>query len=151
MPNTIFDTGLDRNPANFTALSPLGFVERSATVFPELTAVVHGRGATQIRRTWREVYARSRQLAHALARSGIGRGDTIAVMLPNTPEMVEAHYGIPMAGAVLNALNTRLDAGSIAFMLNHGEAKAIIVDREFASTVRAAIGQLERPLPVIDV
>jgi fatty-acyl-CoA synthase len=151
MPNSIFDTGLGRNPANFTALSPLGFVERSATVFPELTAVVHGRGATQVRRTWREVYARSRQLAHALARAGIGRGDTVAVMLPNTPEMVEAHYGIPMAGAILNALNTRLDATSIAFMLEHGEAKTIIVDREFAPTVRAALEQLKQPLPVIDV
>ena len=151
MPNTIYDIGLDQTPANFAALSPLGFVERAATVFPGLTAVVHGSGAKQIRRTWREVYARSRRLAHALARLGIGRGDTVAVMLPNTPEMVEAHYGIPMAGAVLNALNTRLDAGSIAFMLNHGEAKAIIVDREFASTVLAAIGQLGRPLPVIDV
>ena len=151
MPNTIYDIGLDQTPANFAALSPLGFVERAATVFPNLTAVVHGSGAKLVRRTWREVYARSRRLAHALARLGIGRGDTVAVMLPNTPEMVEAHYGIPMAGAVLNALNTRLDAGSIAFMLNHGEAKAIIVDREFASTVRAAIGQLGRPLPVIDV
>jgi fatty-acyl-CoA synthase len=151
MPTTIYDTGLDRTPANFAALSPLGFVERSATVYPDLTAVVHGSGARLIRRTWREVYARSRRLAHALARLGIGRGDTVAVMLPNTPEMVEAHYGIPMAGAVLNALNTRLDAGSIAFMLNHGEAKALIVDREFASTVRAALGQLGRPLTVIDV
>ncbi len=151
MPNTIFDTGLDRNPVNFTALSPLGFVERSATVFPELTAVVHGHGATQVRRTWREVYVRSRQLAHALARTGIGRGDTVAVMLPNTPEMVEAHYGVPMAGAVLNALNTRLDATSIAFMLEHGEAKALIVDREFAPTVRAALEQLKHSLPVIDV
>jgi fatty-acyl-CoA synthase len=151
MPKTIYDVGLDRNPANFAALSPLGFVERSATVYPDLTAVVHGSGAKLIRRSWRDVYARSRRLAHALARLGIGRGDTVAVMLPNTPEMVEAHYGIPMAGGVLNALNTRLDAGSIAFMLNHGEAKALIVDREFASTVRAAIGQLGRPLPVIDV
>jgi fatty-acyl-CoA synthase len=151
MPNTIYDVGLERTPANFAALSPLGFVERSATVFPDLTAIVHGSGARQIRRTWREVYARSRRLADALARLGIGRGDTVAVMLPNTPEMVEAHYGIPMAGAVLNALNTRLDAGSIAFMLNHGEAKALLVDREFATAARAAIGQLGRPLPVIDV
>jgi fatty-acyl-CoA synthase len=151
MPKTIYDVGLDRNPANFAALSPLGFVERSATVFPDLTAVVHGSGARLIRRTWREVYARSRQLAHALARSGIGRGDTVAVMLPNTPEMVEAHYGIPMAGAVLNALNTRLDPASIAFTLEHGEAKAVIVDREFSSVVRAAVEQLGRPLSIIDV
>ncbi|HQR69577.1 MAG TPA: acyl-CoA synthetase [Burkholderiaceae bacterium] len=151
MPSTIYDTGLDRNPANYAALSPLTFVERSATVFPELTAIVHGQGRNEVRRTWREVYARSRQLAHALAQIGIGRGDTVAVMLPNTPEMVEAHYGIPMAGAVLNALNTRLDAASIAFMLEHGEARAIIVDREFAPTVRAALEQLGRTLTVIDV
>jgi fatty-acyl-CoA synthase len=151
MPKTIYDVGLDRNPANFAALSPLGFVERSATVFPDLAAVVHGSGARLIRRTWREVYARSRQLAHALVRSGISRGDTVAVMLPNTPEMVEAHYGIPMAGAVLNALNTRLDAASIAFMLEHGEAKTVVVDREFSSVVRAAVEQLGRPLSIIDV
>ncbi len=151
MPKTIYDIGLDQTPANFAALSPLGFIERSATVFPDQIAVVHGSGVKLIRRTWREVYARSRRLAHALTRLGIGRGDTVAVMLPNTPEMVEAHYGIPMAGAVLNALNTRLDAASIAFMLNHGEAKALIVDREFASTVGAAIGLLGRSLPVIDV
>ena len=151
MPNTIFDTGLDRNPANYAVLSPLGFVERSATVFPDLPAVVHGSGAKLIGRTWREVYARSCRLAHALTRIGIGRGDTVAVMLPNTPEMVEAHYGIPMAGAVLNALNTRLDAASIAFMLEHGEAKAVIVDREFAAIVRAAIERLGRSPQVIDV
>jgi fatty-acyl-CoA synthase len=151
MPSTIYDTGLDRNPANFAPLSPLGFVERSATVFPDLIAVVHASGTRAVRRTWREVYARSRQLAHALGRIGIGRGDTVAVMLPNTPEMVEAHYGVPMAGAVLNALNTRLDAASIAFMLDHGEAKVVLVDREFAPLMRAALEQLARPLPVIDV
>jgi len=151
MPGAIFDIGLDRNPANFTALSPLTFVERSASVFPGLPAVVHGHGRHEIRRTWGEVYARSRQLAHALTRAGIGRGDTVAVMLSNTPEMVEAHYGVPMAGAVLNALNTRLDASSIAFMLDHGEAKAVIVDREFAATMREAIGRLERKPLAIDV
>ena len=96
MPNSIFDTGLDRNAANFAALSPLSFVERSATVFPDLPAVVHGSGRGVVRYTWREVYARSRRLAHALQKRGIGRGDTVAVMLPNTPEMVEAHYGVPM-------------------------------------------------------
>jgi fatty-acyl-CoA synthase len=143
--------GLDRNPANFAAQTPLGFVERSATVFPDLTAVIHGSGPRLLRRSWREVYARSRQLAHALSRAGIGRGDTVAVMLPNTPEMVEAHYGIPMAGAVLNALNTRLDPASIAFMLDHGEAKAVIVDREFAPTMRAALTQIARRPLLIDV
>jgi fatty-acyl-CoA synthase len=151
MPTAIYDLGLDRNPANFAALSPLGFVERSATVFPELTAVVHGHGRHAVRRTWRDVYARSRQLAHALAMNGIGRGDTVAVMLPNTPEMVEAHYGIPMAGAVLNALNTRLDAASIAFMLEHGEAKVVIVDREFSPTIREVLDRIGRTLLVVDV
>jgi fatty-acyl-CoA synthase len=151
MPNAIFDTGLDRNPANYAALSPLGFVERSATVFPDLAAVIQGSGASALRLTWRDVYARSRQLAHALNRIGIGRGDTVAAMLPNSPAMVEAHYGVPMAGAVLNALNTRLDTESIAFMLQHGEAKAILVDREFAPLIQAALAQLPQPLPVIDV
>jgi fatty-acyl-CoA synthase len=151
MPSAIYDRGLERNPANFAPLTPLGFVERSATVFPDRPAVVHGAGAVAVRRTWSEVYARSRQLAHALARSGIGRGDTVAAMLPNTPAMVEAHYGVPMAGAVLNALNTRLDPASIAFMLEHGEAKVVIVDREFAPLMRAALGQLGRTLTVVDV
>ena len=151
MPSALFDVGLERTSANFAALTPLSFVERSATVFPELPAVVQGSGTRAIRRNWREVYARSRQLAHALARVGIGRGDTVAAMLPNTPAMVEAHYGVPMAGAVLNALNTRLDSASIAFMLEHGEAKVVLVDREFAGVIRAAVEPLpSRPL-VIDV
>ncbi len=148
---TIYDSGLDRNPANYAVLTPLSFVERSATVFPDLPAIVHGSGTRAIRRSWREVCARSRQLAHALAGAGIEHGDTVAVMLPNTPAMVEAHYGVPMSGAVLNALNTRLDAASIAFMLEHGEAKALIVDREFAAVIREALGSLARKPLVIDV
>ena len=151
MPNSIFDTGLQRNAANYAALSPLSFVERSATVFPDLPAVVHGSGRRALRYSWREVYARSCRLAHALQKSGIGRGDTVAAMLPNTPAMVEAHYGVPMSGAVLNALNTRLDPESIAFMLQHGEAKLILVDREFAPVVKAALALVPRPLRVIDV
>jgi fatty-acyl-CoA synthase len=151
MAHSIYDFGLDPNPANFTALSPLTFVERSAAVFADLPAVIHGSGAGALRRSWGEVGARSRQLAHALARRGIGRGDTVAVMLPNTPAMVEAHYGIPMAGAVLNALNTRLDAASLRFMLDHGEARAVLVDQEFAPVMAEALSGLrERPL-VIDV
>jgi fatty-acyl-CoA synthase len=151
MAESIYDLGLDPNPANFTALTPLAFVERAAAVFPDLTAVVHGSGPGALRRSWREVGARSRRLAHALARRGIGRGDTVAVMLPNTPAMVEAHYGIPMAGAVLNALNTRLDAASIRFMLEHGEARVVLVDREFAPLMaEALVGLAARPL-VIDV
>ncbi len=148
MPNAIFDRDLPRTAANYAALSPLTFLERAATVFPDRTAVVHG-GA--VRRSWAELYARCRRLAHALARRGLGRGDTVAVMLPNTPEMVEAHFGIPMAGCVLNAINTRLDAESVAFMLDHGEAKVFIVDREFAATARAAVARLARPLEVVDV
>ena len=151
MPSTIYDRGLDKVDANYAPLSPLGFLERSATVFPERLAVVHG----PLRRSWSQLYARCRRLASALAQRGLGRGDTIAVMLPNTPEMVEAHFGIPMAGCVLNAINTRLDAASVAFMLSHGEAKLFLVDREFANVARAALGQLrgqqDEPLEVIDV
>jgi len=151
MPSTIYDRGLDRVAANYAALSPLGFLERAAAVFPDRTAVVHG----PLRRSWAQLYARCRRLASALAQRGLGRGDTIAVMLPNTPEMVEAHFGIPMAGCVLNAINTRLDAASVAFMLSHGEAKLFLVDREFAGVARAALAQLQTQLPnppeVIDV
>jgi fatty-acyl-CoA synthase len=131
----IFDQDLPRNEANFAAMTPLVFLERAAEVYPHRLAVVHG----SLRRDWAEVYRRCRQLASALARHGIGRGDTVAVMLPNTPPMVEAHFGVPMAGAVLNALNTRLDAQTLAFMLDHGEAKALIVDPEFAPVMRRAL------------
>ncbi|MBC7136766.1 acyl-CoA synthetase [Oceanibaculum nanhaiense] len=138
---------LEKNAANYTPLSPLSFLARTATVYPERIGVVHG----GLKRTWREVYQRSRRLASALARHGIGKGDTVAVMAPNVPEMVECHFGIPMAGAVLNALNTRLDAATIAFTLEHGEAKVLITDREFAGTVAAALRQVRvRPL-VIDI
>jgi fatty-acyl-CoA synthase len=151
MPSSIFDDGLDRNAANFAALSPLGFLERAATVFPALPAVVHGLGDSAVRRTWAQVYARCRQLADVLRRRGLGRGDTVAVMLANTPEMVEAHFGIPMAGCVLNAINTRLDPAAVAFMLEHGEAKLFIVDREFAATAQAALAQVKNRIEVIDV
>ncbi|MGJ3261831.1 MAG: acyl-CoA synthetase [Salinarimonas sp.] len=143
---TIYDRDLDRNPANFQPLTPLGFLERSATVFPDRVAIVHG----GLRRTYAAFYERSRRLASALAQRGIGRGDTVAAMLSNTPAMLEAHYGVPMAGAVLNTLNTRLDAGIIAFSLAHGEAKALITDREFAGTIRAALAELGRDILVID-
>jgi fatty-acyl-CoA synthase len=147
MPSAIYDRGLDKGPANFAALSPLGFLERSASVFPQRLAVVHG----PLRRTWGELYGRCRRLASVLVERGLGRGDTVAVMLPNTPEMVEAHFGVPMAGCVLNALNTRLDAASIAFMLEHGEAKLFIVDREFAPVAREALARLAAPPAVVDV
>ncbi len=147
--NTIFEQDLPRNAANFAAISPLSFIERCAQVYPTRLAIVHG----DLRRNWAEVYQRCRQLASALAQRGIGKGDTVAAMLPNTPAMVEAHFGVPMAGAVLNALNTRLDAQTIAFMLDHGEARVVIVDPEFAPVMQQAITLRESvaPLLVIDV
>ena len=147
--NTIFEQDLPRTAANFAAISPLSFIERSAEVYPTRLAIVHG----DLRRDWAEVYQRCRQLASALAQRGIGKGDTVAAMLPNTPAMVEAHFGVPMAGAVLNALNPRLDARTIAFMLDHGEARVVIVDPEFAPVMQQAITLRESvaPLLVIDV
>ena len=143
----IFEQDLPRTPANYVPLSPLTFIERSARVYPQAPAVVHG----ELRRNWAETWARCRRLASALARRGIGPGDTVAVMLPNVPAMVEAHFGVPLAGAVLNTLNIRLDAASIAYMLAHGQARAVLVDPEFAPVIDAAVAQLdERPL-VIDV
>ena len=147
----IYEQGLERNSANFTSITPLLFLERSAEVYPNRVAVIHGK----LRQTWGQTYERCRRLASALQKHGIGLGDTVAVMLPNTPPMVEAHFGIPMAGAVLNALNTRLDAESIAFMLNHGEAKVVIVDPEFSGVMKKALELAKkesgRDVLVIDV
>ena len=142
-----YASGLEKHPANYTPLTPLTFIERSAYVYPERCAVIHGAR----RYSWKECYARSRRLASALTRNGLGEGDTVAVMLNNTPEMFECHFGVPMCGAVLNTMNTRLDAESIAFMLNHGEAGALIVDREYSATVRQALSVLGREILVIDV
>ena len=142
-----YATGLDRNAANHAPLSPIGFVERAADIYPRRAAVVHG----PLRWTYAELRARCRRLASALRARGIAPGDTVAVMAPNTPAMLEAHHGVPMAGAVLNALNTRLDAATIAFILEHGEAKALLTDTEFAPVVREALAQLSRPLLVIDI
>ena len=147
MPGQIYDTDLDRNAANYVPLSSLSFLPRTASVYPDRIAVIHG----DVRRDWRETHDRCRQLASALARRGIGLGDTVAVMAANTPELMEAHFGVPMAGAVLNALNTRLDAATIAFSLEHGEAKMLIADREFSATVSAALSQIETPPLVIDI
>jgi fatty-acyl-CoA synthase len=146
---SIYDQDLPRNEANFAPISPLSFIERTAEVYPDRLAIVHG----ALRQTWGQTFARARQLASALQRAGIAKNDTVAVMLPNTPPMVEAHFGVPMAGAVLNALNTRLDPEAIAFMLDHGEAKVVIVDPEFAGTLRKALElrQHKAPLLVIDV
>src|SRR6516164_7991045 len=130
--------GLDKNAANFVALSPLSFIERAAHVYPQRTALIYG----SLRRDWAQTYERCRRLAGALAARGIGPGDTVAVMLPNTPAMFEAHFGVPMCGAVLNTLNTRLDASAIAFMLAHGEAKVLLADREFSGVVAQALSTL---------
>jgi fatty-acyl-CoA synthase len=143
----MYEAGLGKRAANFTVLTPLKFIERTAAVYPSRLAVVHG----DVRRTWGETYARARRLASALSARGIGFGDTVAVMLPNIPAMVEAHFGIPMIGAVLNTLNTRLDAATLAFMLNHGEAKAVLVDREFSMVMRTVLSDVERPILVVDV
>ncbi|WP_395028072.1 acyl-CoA synthetase [Comamonas odontotermitis] len=146
---SMYDTRLDRNDANHAPLTPLSFIERAAEVYPERLAIIHG----DLRQTWGQTYARCRQLASSLQQQGIGKNDTVAVMLPNTPPMVEAHFGVPMAGAVLNALNTRQDPETIAFMLDHGEAKALIVDPEFAGVVAKALQlrQSAAPLLLIDV
>ncbi|HWL30484.1 MAG TPA: acyl-CoA synthetase [Burkholderiaceae bacterium] len=150
---SIYDQDLPQTPANYAAISPLSFIERSAEVYPQRLAVVHGSGPQALRRTWSELYSRCRQLASALTRAGIGKADTVAVMLPNTPAMVEVHFGVPMAGAVLNALNTRLDPAMIAFMLDHGEAKVVMVDREFSPVMKQALAlrTSTTPIQVIDV
>ncbi len=142
-----YDEHLDRNAANYTPLTPLAFLARSAAVYPDKPAVVHG----ERRYDYRSFYDRCRRLASALERRGVAPGDTVAVMAPNVPALLEAHYGVPMCGAVLNALNTRLDAGSIAFILQHGEAKLLIADRIFAEVVEQALSRLERAPTVIDI
>ncbi|NBD31125.1 MAG: AMP-binding protein [Alphaproteobacteria bacterium] len=134
-----YDAGLERNAANHQPLTPLGFLERAASVFPDHTAIVHG----DLRRTYRDFYARTRQLASALGARGMGRGDTVSVMLANTPAMLECHYGVPMCGAVLHSINTRLDPAVIAFQLDHAMAQIVIVDREFAPLMREALALCE--------
>ena len=144
---SIFETGLAPSAVNHIALSPLSFIERTASVYGEYPAVIHG----AIRRNWQETYERCRRLASALSQQGIGKGDTVAVMLPNIPAMLEVHFGVPMIGAVLNTLNVRLDAQAIAFMLEHGEAKVLITDREFHAVIREALSLLSDPPLVVDV
>ena len=145
MAKTPYDIDLDRNPANFQPLTPLTFLERSAAVFPERVAIIHGK----LRRNYRDFYARSRRLASALAKRGIKRGDTVSVVLANTPAMLECHYGVPMCGAVLNTINTRLDAAVNAFTLDHAEAKVLIVDREFSKVMKEALAQCKaKPLVI---
>ena len=142
-----YETRLDRNAANFVPLSPVAFLARTAAVYPQRTAVIHG----DRRYTWREVRQRCHRLASALAAHGIGRGDTVAVMAPNVPEAFEAHFGVPMTSAVLNMLNIRLDAETIAFILKHGEAKVLITDTEFAPVIGPALDLLDHKPLVIDI
>ena len=142
-----YETGLDRNAANYVPLSPIGFLRRSASVYPNRVSVIHG----ERRYTWRQSLDRVRRLASALAKHGVGRGDTVALMAPNVPEAFEAHFGVPMAGAVLNALNIRLDAETIAFILRHGGAKLLLTDTEFSPVIAAALSLLDRKPLVIDI
>ena len=146
-PTSIYDTGLDRNTANYVPLTPLTFIERTAYIYPDRVALIHG----ERRFTWLQTYGRCRRLASALKARGVGYGDTVSVILNNTPEMYECHFGVPAIGAVLNTVNTRLDAESIAFILNHAEAKVLITDREYAHAVKQAIATAGREMLVIDV
>ena len=143
----IYEQHLEANKTNFTPLTPLSFISRTSFIYPNLTAVVHGQRVY----SWVETYARARQLASSLKAKGIGKGDTIAIMGANTPELYEAHYGVPMIGAVLNALNVRLDAPAIAFILNHGEAKVLFTDREFSKTIKTALELTDVKPIVIDI
>jgi len=142
-----YEAGLERGPANHAPLTPLSFLARAAAVYPTKPAVIHGDRSY----TYAEFAARCRRLASALTRRGIGLGDTVAIMAPNVPAMLEAHYGVPLTGAVLNALNYRLDARSIAFILDHAGARLLLTDTEFAPTIQEALGLLGQPLPVVDI
>ncbi|EEX09768.1 acyl-CoA synthetase [Ruegeria lacuscaerulensis ITI-1157] len=145
--HNIYQRDLDKCPANFTALSPLSYIERTAAVYPDYPAVVYG----DRRYSWAQTYARCRRLASALAARGVGTGDTVSIIAANIPEMYEAHFGVPMAGAVLNAINTRLDAPIIAFILNHAESKVLLVDPEFSGVVKQALEQVDHDILVIDI
>lgn len=142
----IYNQNLDKNRANYEPLSPLSFIKRSATLFPDWPAIVHG----DMQRSWSEMYRRCVRLASALSKRGIGEGDTVAVMLPNIPEMFEVHFAVPMSGGVLNAINTRLDAATVAFILEHAEAKVLITDSEYSDVVKQALAQLNQDILVID-
>jgi len=147
MSKRAYASDLDRTEANHVPLTPLGFLSRAALVHPERTAVVHG----AMRRTWKQTRDRAYRLASGLVRLGIQPGDTVSIVAPNTPAMLEAHFGVPLAGAVLNAINCRLDADGMGFILRHGEARLVLVDREFAAVVRQALDDLEEPPIVIDI
>jgi fatty-acyl-CoA synthase len=145
MPQSIYDIDLDKNPANYQPLTPLSFLARSAAVYPAQTAIIHGRQ----RMNYAQFYSRARQLASALSKAGIKKGETVSVLLANTPAMLECHYGVPMTGAVLNTLNTRLDAANIAFSLAHAETKMLIVDKEFSKLAKDALAAMTTPHPIV--
>ncbi|MGY3900997.1 acyl-CoA synthetase [Aeromonas lusitana] len=143
----IYETGLDKNAANFEALTPLSFLARAARVYPDYPALVHG----PLRQSWAQTEVRCRRLASALRRHGIGEGDTVSIVAPNVPAMFEAHFGVPMSGAVLNTLNTRLDAESMAFIFQHAQSKVLLVDREFGALVRKALALIEHQPLIIAI
>ncbi|MGI9250676.1 MAG: acyl-CoA synthetase [Pseudohongiellaceae bacterium] len=143
----IYEQALDKNRANYTPLTPLNYIERAAAVYPDRLAVIH----QDTQYTWAEIFQRSCRLASALTKMGIGKGDTVSFMGANTPETFEAHFGVPMAGAVLNALNVRLDAKAIAFILQHAEAKVLFTDKEYSATIKTALELLPHKIPVIDI
>ena len=143
----MYDTNLDKNDANFTPLSPLSFLIRAAEVYPNRTSIIHGKKQF----TWSETYKRSKQLASALSKRGIGKGDTVAVLCFNTPEIYETHFGVPMIGAVLNTINIRLDVDTISYILEHGEAKALITDYELSPTIKQVLDKIKNKILVIDI
>ena len=143
----MYDTNLDKNDANFTSLSPLSFLIRAAEVYPNRTSIIHGKKQF----TWSETYKRSKQLASALSKRGIGKGDTVAVLCFNTPEIYETHFGVPMIGAVLNTINIRLDVDTISYILEHGEAKALITDNELSPTIKQVLDKIKNKILVIDI
>ncbi|PXX37075.1 MULTISPECIES: acyl-CoA synthetase [Burkholderia] len=147
MSENIYGKGLDRTPANHVPLTPLHFLDRCADQYPDRTAIVHG----ELTQSWKQTRERCRRLASALVKRGIKRGDTVSILAPNTPAMVEAHHGVPLSGAVLNAINCRLDADGVRFILRHGECKILLVDREFSSLAASALEQLENKPLVIDI
>ena len=147
MTDAINADDLERTGANHVPLTPLGFLDRAALVHPERVAIIHG----ELRQTWQETRDRAYRLASVLVQRGIRRGDTVSIVAPNTPAMLEAHLGVPLAGAMLNAINCRLDAEGMAFILRHGESRFVLVDREFAPVVSKALGSLEHPPTVVDI
>jgi fatty-acyl-CoA synthase len=143
----IYDIGLDKNPANFTQLTPLTFIERSAIIFPEKTSIIYGNQ----KYSWKQTYERCKRLASALTQIGVTKNDTVSIIAANTPAMYEAHFGVPMSGAVLNTLNVRLSADTLAFMLQHSDAKVLLVDKEFSEVIAKALNQIEHSIYVIDI